>query len=87
MVNGGHRTTHLSLAQDISVDDGEGQRLPDVLSSVYLLIDQEIDRAVGTEDGTLSLSFKNNKTLHVRDSSGQSESYGVSVKGSIVVRV
>jgi hypothetical protein len=77
----------ISVEGDMSLDDGENLRLPDVLSLAYLLVNQEIDGALRTDAGTLSLSFKNKKTFHIRDSNRQFESYAVSVKGEIVVRV
>ncbi len=77
----------ISVEGDMSLDNGESLRLPDILSLAYLLIDQEIDGAFSTDAGTLSLSFNNKKTLHIHDSSHQFESYTVSVKGAIVVRV
>ncbi len=77
----------ISVEGDMALNDGENLRLPDVLSLAYILINQEIDGALSTDAGTLSLSFKNKKTLHVRDSNRQFESYAVSVKGAIVVRV
>jgi hypothetical protein len=77
----------ISVEGNMSLDDGESLRLPDVLSLAYLLINQEIDGALCPGAGTLSLSFKNRKTLHIHDSNRQFESYVVSVKGGTVVRV
>jgi hypothetical protein len=77
----------ISVEGDMSLDDGENLRLPDILSLAYLLIDQEIDGALSTVTGTLSLSFKNKKALHVHDSNRQFESYMVSVKGAVIIRV
>ena len=39
----------ISVEGEMSLDDGENLRLPDVLSLAYLLIDQEIDRALSTD--------------------------------------
>lgn len=72
---------------DVSLDEGERLRLPDVLSALYLLIGLEIDSVHGTKAGTLSLSFRGKRVLHIHDSSVQFESYAVSVRGATVVRV
>jgi hypothetical protein len=77
----------ISVEGDLSLDEGERLRLPDVVSALYLLIGLEIDSVHSTKAGPLSLSFRGKGTLQIHDSSGQFESYAVSVKGATVVRV
>jgi hypothetical protein len=77
----------ISVEGEISLSSGESLRLPDVLSSLYPLIDQAIKSTSSTREGTLSISFKRGTTLHIFDSSKQFESYSITKKGIVLVRV
>ncbi len=77
----------ISVEGEMSLDEGERVRLPEVLSALYLLIGLGIEGVHGTQAGTLSLYFTGKRALHIHDSNSQFESYSVNVKGTTVVRV
>ena len=65
----------IALNSEPSVD------LPDSLSAIYCLINQTVDSASATEDGTLALAFGNGTTLQILDSEKNFESYNFSLGG------
>jgi hypothetical protein len=77
----------VSVEGDLSLDAGDRMRLPEVLPPLYVLIDQQVENVSSTPEGTLSLQFKNGRTIHVLDSSEKFESYVISEKGVVRVRV
>jgi Family of unknown function (DUF6188) len=65
----------------LAIDSGAPIDLPDSMNAVYPLINQTIESASATEDGTLSLIFGNGTILRILDSETTFESYNFSLGG------
>jgi hypothetical protein len=77
----------ISVEGELSLDGGERQRVPIILPAIYRLIDQKITAASSTIAGTLSIVFEKGQTLYIYDSSKQFESYSISERGTLLIRV
>lgn len=77
----------VSIEGEISIGGIRNSKLPNSLSDLYPLIDQEITVAESSVTGTLSLTFEKGKTLLIKDSNENFESYSISDHGILLVRV
>jgi hypothetical protein len=77
----------IGVEDDISLDSGNLSELPDALSLVYTLINQEITAASREGAGVLALTFSQGSVLRIHDSSKQFECYSISLKGKILAIV
>jgi hypothetical protein len=71
----------------IAINSEEPIDLPDSMIAIYPLINQIVESASATEDGTLALTFGNGTTLRILDSEANFESYNFSLAGKELVVV
>jgi hypothetical protein len=71
----------INIEGQIAINSEMPTDLPDSLSTAYPLINQTIQSAFATEDGTLTLAFENGTKLQILDSEKNFESYNISFGG------
>jgi len=77
----------INIEGKIAVNSEAPIYLPNSLAAAYQLINQVVDSASGTEDGTLTLHFGNGSTLRVFDSQEKFESYNFNMNGEGLIVV
>ena len=77
----------LGIESELSIDSGEPVELPQILTLLYPLINQDISAVGRTKTNQLDLTFEQGTVLHIHGSNTMYECYSIEHKGQTLAIV